>query len=83
MDLRLIAHDGVFSTADATRLGLDRNALARMVRDGRCLRLATGWYAEVEDGCPDPEALHRLRSITPASSWATCRRMPPTSTPCT
>ena len=63
MDLRLIAHAGVFSTADATGLGLDRNALKRLVRDGRCLRLTTGWYAVVDADAPGCEALHRLRSV--------------------
>ena len=60
MDLHLVARDGVFSTADAACLGLDRNALARLVRGGRCLRLATGWYAVVDGEPPVREALHRL-----------------------
>lgn len=63
MDLHLIARDGVFSTADAARLGLDRNALTRVVRDGRCLRLATGWYAVVDGEPPVREELHRLTAI--------------------
>ena len=63
MDLRLIARDGVFSTADAARLGLDRNVLSRLVRDGRCLRLATGWYAVVDGEPPVRDALHRLTAI--------------------
>ena len=63
MDLRLIARYGVFSTADAGRLGLDRNALGRLVRDGHCTRLDTGWYAVVEGERPTGEALHRLRSL--------------------
>ena len=63
MDLHLIARDGIFSTADAARVGLDRNALKRLVRDGRCLRLTTGWYAVVVDQTPGREELHRLRSL--------------------
>lgn len=63
MDLRLIARDGVFSTADAARLGLDRNALGRLVRDGRCTRLDTGWYAVVEGERPTGEPFHRLRAL--------------------
>jgi very-short-patch-repair endonuclease len=63
MDLRLITRDGIFSTADAARVGLDRNALKRLVRDGRCLRLTTGWYAIVVGQTPAREELHRLRSV--------------------
>jgi predicted transcriptional regulator of viral defense system len=63
MDLHLIARDGVFSTSDAARLGLDRNALARLVRQGRCLRLTTGWYAVVDGDPPAREALHRLTAV--------------------
>lgn len=63
MDLRLIARDGIFSTADAGRVGLDRNALARMVRAERCVRVDTGWYALVEGERPTGEALHRLRAL--------------------
>lgn len=62
-DLHLIARDGVFSTSDAARLGLDRNALARLVRQGRCLRLTTGWYAVVDGDPPAREALHRLTAV--------------------
>ena len=49
MDVGQIARDGVFSTADAARAGLDSNALRRLVRQGRCLRLTRGWFA-VHDG---------------------------------
>ncbi|GAB3883642.1 type IV toxin-antitoxin system AbiEi family antitoxin domain-containing protein [Terrabacter terrigena] len=63
MDLGLIARDGVFSTADATAVGLDRNALSRLVRDGLCVRLATGWYAIAGPEPPDREELHRLCSL--------------------
>ena len=63
MDLRLLGSDGIFSTGDAARLGLDRNALARLVRDGRCLRLTTGWYAVIDGPPPGPEALHRLTAV--------------------
>lgn len=72
MDLRLIARDGVFSTADAARLGLDRNALGRLVRDGRCTRLDTGWYAVVDGERPTGEPLHRLRAL--ALGRALCDR---------
>ena len=63
MDLRLIARDGVFSTADASRLGLDKNALKRLVRDGLCVRLTTGWYAVVADAPPAGAELHRLTCV--------------------
>lgn len=63
MDLTLIAREGVFAAADAARVGLDKNALGRLVRDGCCLRLAVGWYAIAEEAPPDREQLHRLRSI--------------------
>lgn len=63
MDLELIAPDHVFATADAARLGLDRNALSRLVRAGRCVRLTTGWYAVVGAQAPGPGELHRLRSV--------------------
>ena len=62
MDLRQIAPGGVFSTADAARLGLDSNALRRLVREGRCLRLTRGWFA-VHDGLAiSAERLHVLRA---------------------
>ena len=63
MDLHLIARDGIFSTADAARLGLDRNALKRLQRDRRCLRLTTGWYAVLDGEVPGRDELHRLRSV--------------------
>lgn len=63
MDLHLIERDGIFSTADAARLGLDRNALKRLVRDGECQRLTVGWYAVVEGEPARGEQLHRLRSL--------------------
>lgn len=62
MDLRLIARDRVFSTRDAARLGLDKNALSRLVRTGRCVRLTSGWYATVEEA-PVGAELHRLKAI--------------------
>jgi len=45
MDLHLLGADGVFSTADALRHGLDSHALDRLERAGRCTRLTRGWYA--------------------------------------
>ena len=63
MDLDIIARDGVFSTDDASVVGLDRNALSRLVRDGLCVRVARGWYALVGGEPPDDEQLHRFRAL--------------------
>lgn len=60
MDLLQIARDGVFSTADAALVGLDSNALRRLVRQGRCLRLARGWFAVHDGADTEPERLHVL-----------------------
>jgi very-short-patch-repair endonuclease len=60
MDLSQIARSGVFSTADAARVGLDSNALRRLVREGRCLRLARGWFAVHDGGTVSGERLHVL-----------------------
>ncbi|WP_186815296.1 type IV toxin-antitoxin system AbiEi family antitoxin domain-containing protein [Terrabacter aerolatus] len=62
MDLRQIARGGVFSTADATRVGLDSNTLRRLVREGRCLRLARGWFAVHDGHAISAERLHVLRA---------------------
>jgi very-short-patch-repair endonuclease len=59
MELALIARHDIFSTTDARGAGLDRHALARLVRDGACTRLTRGWYA-VTSGPLDPERRHRL-----------------------
>ncbi|WP_344257267.1 type IV toxin-antitoxin system AbiEi family antitoxin domain-containing protein [Terrabacter carboxydivorans] len=60
MDLEQIARDGVFSTADAALVGLDSNALRRLVRQGRCLRLTRGWFAVRDGAVVEPERLHVL-----------------------
>lgn len=60
MNLHLIARESVFSTSDAAGIGLDKNALKRLVRDGRCIRLTPGWYAVIDGEAPRGEALHRL-----------------------
>lgn len=60
MDLRQIARGGVFSTADAARVGLDSNAIRRLVREGRCVRLTRGWFAVHDGGVIPAERLHVL-----------------------
>ena len=60
MDLEQIARDGVFSTADAALVGLDSNALRRLVRQGRCLRLTRGWFAVHDGAVIERERLHVL-----------------------
>ena len=60
MDVGQIARDGVFSTADAARAGLDSNALRRLVRQGRCLRLTRGWFAVHDGAVIEPQRLHVL-----------------------
>ncbi|WP_020145277.1 type IV toxin-antitoxin system AbiEi family antitoxin domain-containing protein [Terracoccus sp. 273MFTsu3.1] len=62
MDLSQIAQGGVFSTADAARVGLDSNALRRLVREGRCLRLTRGWFAVQDVDVIAGERLHVLTS---------------------
>jgi len=60
MDLTTIARGGVFSTADAERVGMDSNALRRLVRDGACTRLTRGWFAPLVDGPLDARRRHVL-----------------------
>jgi very-short-patch-repair endonuclease len=61
MDVVDISRRGVFSSGAARALlGLDSNALASMVRDGRCTRLVRGWYAPGR--VVEAEPLHRLRA---------------------
>jgi very-short-patch-repair endonuclease len=63
MDLHLIARDGIFSTSDAERHGLDRHALTRLCRGGEIVRLTRGWYAVVTADAPDRTELHRLKAV--------------------
>jgi very-short-patch-repair endonuclease len=63
MDLRLIARDGIFSTTDAERVGLDRHALTRLCRGREIVRLTRGWYAVVTADVPDRTELHRLTAL--------------------
>ncbi|GAA2037161.1 type IV toxin-antitoxin system AbiEi family antitoxin domain-containing protein [Terrabacter terrae] len=63
MDLRLIARDGIFSTSEAERLGIDRHALTRLCRSGEVARLTRGWYAVVASDVPDRTELHRLTAL--------------------
>ena len=58
MDLRTIARDGVFSTADARVLGLGTRQLHGLARDGSCTALTRGWWAV--DAPHDPLGRHRL-----------------------
>jgi very-short-patch-repair endonuclease len=60
MDLTVIARDGVFGTADALRVGLDAQALRRLIAKGECVRLTTGWFAVTDGSPPDARRLHRL-----------------------
>ncbi|NUR15638.1 MAG: type IV toxin-antitoxin system AbiEi family antitoxin domain-containing protein [Dermatophilaceae bacterium] len=87
MDLRLVARDGVFSTRDAERLGVDRHALTRRCRQGELIRLTRGWYALVTDTTPQPEDVHRLTALALGRQFRTramvshhslllCRRLP-------
>jgi very-short-patch-repair endonuclease len=62
MELRPLAHNGVFSAADARAVGLDNHALDRLIREGRCIRLARGWYAPITTA-PDAEQRHRLTAL--------------------
>lgn len=63
MDLRLIARDGIFSTQDAERVGVDRHALTRLCREGAVVRLTRGWYALVTASAPEGAELHRLTAL--------------------
>lgn len=45
MDLRLLAHRGVFSAARARTVGIGGTALRQYVADGQCFRLHHGWYS--------------------------------------
>jgi very-short-patch-repair endonuclease len=70
VNLDLLSVDGVFSTADAARHGLDKNGLARLTRSGQCVRLARGWYGAVHGQAPTPERLHRLRALALGRQFA-------------
>lgn len=68
MDLSTIARDGVFSSATASRFGLDAAALRRLLRAGGCTRLRPGWYAP---GRPASDhELWRLRVAAAAQEYA-------------
>lgn len=69
MDLNLLGADGIFSTADAARHGLDKNAIGRLVRQGRCVRLTTGWYGVV-GSATTPLDLHRRRAMACGRQYA-------------
>lgn len=45
MDLKLIAHRGVFSAASARAIGITATSLRHRVADGQCFRLHHGWYS--------------------------------------
>ncbi len=45
MDLKLIAHRGVFSAARARSVGITATSLRARVADGQCVRLHHGWYS--------------------------------------
>lgn len=45
MDLKLIAHRGVFSAASARTIGITATSLRARVADGQCFRLHHGWYS--------------------------------------
>lgn len=63
MNLELIASDGVFCSADAARVGVDRHALSRLCSAGQLLRLTRGWFAMASDSGHTDEDLHRLTSL--------------------
>lgn len=69
MNLQLLATDGIFSTADAGRHGLDKNAIGRLIRQGSCVRLTTGWYGLAESATT-PLDLHRLRALACGRQYA-------------
>lgn len=60
MDLAPIARAGVFATADARRVGLDANALRRLVASGAVVRLSRGWFAVHDGGHLTAERRHVL-----------------------
>ena len=87
MNLHLLGPDGIFSSADAARQGLDRHALRRLCSAGRLVRLSRGWYAVVDGGPPLGEERHRLtslalgrqfreRAVISHHSLLICRRIP-------
>lgn len=45
MDLKLIAHRGVFPAARARAIGITATSLRRYVAEGQCFRLHHGWYS--------------------------------------
>lgn len=45
MDLKLIAHRGVFSAARARAIGITATSLRSRVAEGQCFRLHHGWYS--------------------------------------
>jgi very-short-patch-repair endonuclease len=45
MDLKLIAHRGVFSTANARSFGITPTSLRSRVANAECFRLHHGWYS--------------------------------------
>lgn len=63
MDLSTIAREGVFSTATASRFGLDAAALRRLARTGACSRLRPGWYAVG----PLSDDRHRWQLLVPTA----------------
>ncbi len=87
MELSLLGPSGVFSSADAARLGLDRHALSRLCRAGSLLRLSRGWFVVVSGKLPTGEELHRLtatalgrqfraRALLSHHSLLLCRGLP-------
>ncbi|MDN5796143.1 MAG: hypothetical protein L0H79_10390 [Intrasporangium sp.] len=60
MNLNLLARDGIFSTSEAARHGLDQHALRRLAAQQSCVRLTRGWFAVVGDTAPSREQLHAL-----------------------
>ncbi|MDN5766374.1 MAG: type IV toxin-antitoxin system AbiEi family antitoxin domain-containing protein [Humibacillus sp.] len=61
--LGLIGRDGVFSSADAARRGLDRHALSRLCDRGEVLRLSRGWFTVLGPEPPSRERRHLLTAL--------------------
>jgi very-short-patch-repair endonuclease len=87
MRLELLARDGILSSADAARHGLDRHALSRLVHHGRLIRLTRGWFALAGESALSLEERHRLtalalgrqfchRAVVSHHSMVVCRRLP-------